>query len=284
MAGLACSSSAPAPEVKPPAFVDDTGEAATAPAAYPAGPYGISIGSVIANYLFVGYPNAMQSTSSMAYIQLADFYNPHGKDASYTPPAGGVDDRLFPASSGYENAGKLKPTVLLVDIASVWCGPCNEEAGTILPAKHATYLPCGGEFFLQLADNENEGAGNGPATPKNLSAWTHMYKVDFPAVIDPSYKLENIWAANAYPENLIIDTATMKIVAVNAGEAVPGTCNENSICTTDADCQSCQSGTCGDGTTCTADSDCAAKKCTQFPFWTTYESLLDKTRTGCTLK
>jgi hypothetical protein len=79
----------------------------------------------------------------------------------------------------------------------------------------------------------------------------------------------------------------MKIVANIAGEAVAGTCNnganEVSECTTDIDCQICTSGQCGDGTSCTANSDCDGKTCTQFPFWAQYESLLDKTRTGCTL-
>jgi hypothetical protein len=304
---FACSK-APAPEVKPPAFVDDTGEAANALPEYPPPPYGISIGSVVQNYLFVGYPNASASTASMAYVQLADFYNPHGKDPSYTPPAGQPDDRLFPTTSGYELAGKPKPTVLLLDIASVWCGPCNDEAGTILPAKHAQYLPCGGEFMLQLADNEYETAPqNGPATPKNLVDWTKMYKVDFPAVIDPTYKLEELWALNAFPENIIIDTTTMKIAAVQGGEAIATTCGDVSICTTDSDCQSCQgicsdqsgycqtnadcpSGVtcggfaCGDGTSCTSNADCAAKKCTTAAFWATYESLLDKTRAGCTVQ
>lgn len=97
--------------------------------------------------------------------------------------------------------------------------------------------------------------------------------------------------ANAYPQNFIIDTTSMKIVDVIAGEAVPGTCNEYSVCSTDADCQVCGpdpaggSGTvCGDGTACTASTECAAQKCTTFPFWAKYEGLLDKTRTGCTVQ
>ncbi len=265
----------------PPAFSDTTGQPENVPAAYPAGPYGIAVGSVIENYDFVGYQNAMTDTSTMQLIQLADFFNPHGKDPTYVAPAGGQDDRYFPSSTGYENAGKLKPTVLLIDIASVWCGPCNEEAGTILPAKHATYLPCGGEFLLQLADSATPGT---PATPKNLLNWTEKYKVDFPGVIDPSYKLNNLYTVNAFPQNLVVDTTTMKIVEVIAGEAVPGLCGEYSICSTDSDCAVCSGGMCGDGSSCTTTSQCADQKCTPYSFWTKYESLLDKSRAGCTVQ
>jgi hypothetical protein len=290
--GIACSNASPSGTnpsgstgsggtVKPPAFTDNVGKAAVQQAAYPPGPYGVAIGSTLENYQFIGYQDAMKTTASMQAIQLADFYNPHGLDKTYTPPAGGQDDRYFPASAGYENAGKLKPTVLLLDIASVWCGPCNDEAGTILPAKHALYAPCGGEFLLQLADSETPGS---PATPKNLYNWTLKYKVDFPGVIDPTYKLDPLYAVNAYPQNFVINTTNMKIVDVIAGEAVPGTCGQYSICQQDSDCQTCTGGMCGDGTSCMTNTDCAAQTCTTFPFWAKYESLLDKSRTGCTVK
>jgi hypothetical protein len=291
VSGIACSSSAPpstSGTTQPPAFTDTTGETANQPAEYPAGPFGVSVGSIIENFQFVGYQDPKTNHATMQLIQLSDFYNPHGKDPSYQPPAGGQDDRYFPTTSGYENAGKLKPTVLLVDVASVWCGPCNDEAGTVLPMKHALYEPCGGEFLLQLADSENPGT---PATPKNLLQWTEKYGVDFPGAIDPTYKLQELWAANAFPENFIIDTTTMKIVDVIAGEAVVGTCAEYSVCNVDADCQVCgpdpsggPSNVCGDGTDCTASTQCAGQKCTPFPFWVKYESLLDKTRAGCTVK
>jgi hypothetical protein len=281
MTGIACSnSSSPAPTAPTPKFSDTTGEPTNDPLAYPPGPYGVGIGSIVANYDFVGYADATHTTSTMQAISLADFWNPHGKDPSYTPAAGQPDDRLFAADSGYENAGKAKPTVLLIQIASVWCGPCNEEAATILPAKHALYEPCGGEFLLQLADSATPGTA---ATPKNLFNWTTKYKVNYPGVIDPSYKLDPLYAADAYPQNIIIDTTSMKIVDVIAGEAVPGTCGNYSVCSADSDCTTCSAGLCGDGSSCTADASCSSVTCTPFPFWTKYETLLDKSRTGCTL-
>ena len=280
-AAASSSSSSSGSATPPPAFADTTGQAANEPAAYPSGPYGVNVGSVIENYQFIGYRDAKAEHTTTQTIQLADFYNPHGKDPSYKPATPADDDRIFAADSGYANAGKLKPTALLIQIASVWCGPCNEEAATILPVKHALYAPCGGEFLLQLADSATPGTA---ATQKNLTSWTVKYKVDYPGVIDPSYKLDPLYILNAYPQNFAIDTTTMKIVEVIAGEAVPGTCGNYSVCSKDADCTSCANGSCGDGTACSTAADCAAKTCTTYPFWSTYESLLDTSRAGCTVK
>jgi hypothetical protein len=288
--GIACSSGESATSggvggmatsTPPPAFTDTTGEAANPPAAYPAGPYGVTSGAIIPNYRFMGYRDAQKDKTALQLIQLADFYNPHGKDPSYQPASGAPDDRYFPMDSGYENAGKLKPTVLLVDIASVWCGPCNAEAATVLPPKHAEYLPCGGEFLLQLADGPTPGKA---AVQTNLTAWTTKYTVNYPGVIDPRYKLDSLYAINAFPENAIIDTTTMKIVEVLGGEAAPKTCGNYAICTADTDCQTCTNNLCGDGTMCTVPADCATKTCTKTPFWTHYEALLDKTRPGCNVQ
>jgi len=262
----------------PPAFMDNTGEAKNT-LTYPAGPYGIGIGSTIANYDFVGYANAKATTSSMQAISLSDFYNPHGKDPTYKPASPAEDDRLFPAGSGY--AAQAKPTVLLIDIASVWCGPCNQEAGTILPMKHLQYAACGGEFLLDLHDSNTPGT---TATPNNLYNWTKSYRVDYPAAIDPSYKLDQVFAADAFPNNVTLDTTTMKIVDVVAGESITGICSDQSaLCGTDADLALCNDTS--KGLNCNGLSACAAPAtCQQDKFWTTFESLLDKTRPGCTVK
>jgi hypothetical protein len=295
-----------APEPPTP-FTDNTGEASKTPTAYPVAPYGYDVGAVIPPFAFYGFPNAIANNSTMKPIYLSDFYNPHATDATYKPASAAEDDRLFPASSGYKLAGQPKPTVLLIDIASVWCGPCNVEAGTLLPFKHSMYAPCGGEFLLNLHDSAQPGT---TATQLNLKNWTKLYKVDYPAAIDPEYKLDPLFSADAFPNNMIIDTTTMKIVHVVAGEVIPGQCNypdTGMACTQASDCmsQQCVAGTtgtvCGD-TLCGTTSDLATcngtggfncnglagcnnmLSCSQYDFWTIFESHLDKTRTGCTIK
>ena len=86
------------------------------------------------------------------------------------------------------------------------------EAKTELPPRYAKYKPCGGEFLLQLADGPTVGT---PATETNLRNWTKKYAVDFPATIDPSYKLGALFQADAYPANIIIDTTNTCAIVMN---------------------------------------------------------------------
>jgi hypothetical protein len=186
--------------VPTPTFPEGTGQPAATAALYPDGPYGIQTGSVIYNYQFVGFINAAEFREGMQLIALADFYNPTGAE-------------VFPADSRY-GANKPKPKALLINVSSVWCGPCNYEAAEVLPGEYAKYKPLGGEFLLQLADGPDPST---PADPADLDRWTRRYRVDYPAAIDPSYKLGKFFSADAYPANMIVSTKDMKIVEVIAG-------------------------------------------------------------------
>ena len=214
---------------KAPEFAAGQGQAKRPALPYPAAPYGVGVGSIIENLKFYGFPNAQalyeelgpegaqdlfkngsedpaqpQLTSEqklrarMKPIELAEFYNPTGAED-------------FPAGSAF--TGK-KPKVLLINFASVWCAPCNEEAKSVLPGRYAKYKPLGGEFLLTLADSGTPGE---PATIRNLGAWTKKYKVDYPGTIDPAYKLDAYFSAPAFPSNFVIDTRTMKIRISLAG-------------------------------------------------------------------
>jgi thiol-disulfide isomerase/thioredoxin len=183
-----------------PSFPNGTGQPAANSLPYPAGPFGISKGSVIANYQFLGFVDSTAFNDATQPIQMADFYNPTGKD-------------VYPEGSPY-GAGKPKPKALLIDVASSWCGPCQHEADEVLPDKYADYHPQGGEFLLQLADGPTPGKA---ATSKNLLTWTTKYEVNYPATIDPAYKLSALFDADAFPANMIIKTQTMEIMAVISG-------------------------------------------------------------------
>ncbi|MEZ4301658.1 MAG: TlpA disulfide reductase family protein [Polyangiaceae bacterium] len=188
-----------------PAFPEGSGQQAQGAMEYPAGPFGVGKGSIVANYKFVGFVNAVADNSALAEIQLAEFYNPTG-------------DGTFQEGSKMP-VGAAKPKALLINVASVWCGPCNYEADKVLPPLYAKYKPQGGEFFLVLADSSKPGT---PANQKNLYNWTTKYEVDYPAAIDPTYKLGALFEADAFPANMIIDTRTMKIVDVIAGAPEEG--------------------------------------------------------------
>lgn len=180
---------------------------------YPAGPYGVHPGDVIAGFSFQGYASPVKSSAKLTAIGLADFYNPHADDPSYAPKDPAQDDRLFPNESPY-GAGKPKPKALAIDIGAIWCGPCNYEAKTELPPRYLKYRPLGGEFLFQLADGATQGKA---ATEKDLLNWTKKYKVDYPSTIDVDKQLAALFDANSYPANMIINLRTMRIVAVVAG-------------------------------------------------------------------
>ncbi|MFT3767055.1 MAG: hypothetical protein QM820_16275 [Minicystis sp.] len=205
-----CSSPEP-----PPKFDPGDVQTKAEQAAYPAGPFGIGIGSTIPNLSFVGYANAVANADSMQLIELGHFYNPHGRDASYAPASQAEDDRLFPAGSQYGEFAK-KPTVLAISVSSVWCNPCNLESKCLLPVHQREYGACGGGLFLQLQDGPTYGKA---ATPQNLKTWAQKtYKEDFPTAIDPAGRLiSSVATQEAFPVNIIIDTTTMKIVESVAG-------------------------------------------------------------------
>lgn len=220
---------------------------------YPEGPFGVGEGSIIPNLSFIGYANAVADSTAMQQIQLGDFYNPHGRDATYQPKSPAEDDRLYPAGSQY-GEGKPKPTVLAIDVASVWCGPCNAEAKCVLPVHEQRYTPCGGGLFLQLQDGPTVGKA---ATAKNLYNWTvKSYKEAFPSAIDPEGRIiSTIATQEAFPTNILVDTTTMKIVKIvpgvpddtywNAYESLladPSCPGKQPQCAADADCPT--------GTTC----------------------------------
>ncbi|MFO0549259.1 MAG: TlpA family protein disulfide reductase [Polyangiaceae bacterium] len=183
-----------------PPFPEGQGQSSNPSARYPQGPYGIEKGSVIQNYKFVGFPDPLADKENAVEIQLADFYNPSG-------------DELYEAGSKY-GEGTPKPRALLINIAAVWCGPCQFESKEILPEEYEKYRPRGAQFLLELADGPNVGE---PAEFSHLVSWTTKYKTAWPSAIDPSYKLSALFEADAFPANILIDTSTMEIVSVVAG-------------------------------------------------------------------
>jgi hypothetical protein len=182
--------------------------AACAPAlGYAAGPYGWGVGSTIGDATFQGFADAQVEGATLQSLKLSDFYNPNADDPTYKPTTAADDDRLFPPGSIY-GAGTKKPRALLIDIGSVWCGPCNGEAKSLLNDKYATYHPCGGGFFYQLAEGVMQGS---PMTQQLLGVWSSMYKVPYPITMDNSRALSPFYSSG-FPAGVIVDARTMKIV------------------------------------------------------------------------
>ncbi|NUP08067.1 MAG: TlpA family protein disulfide reductase [Polyangiaceae bacterium] len=183
-----------------PEFPEGTGQLATERLPYPEGPFGFHEGSIIENYKLWGFADSTVDSESVALIELAMFYNPTG-------------DGVYPAGSPF-GEGNAKPKALVINVGAVWCGPCNQEADEVLPVEYANYKPMGGQFLSLLADGPTVGK---PATPNNLVNWAHKYEPSFPLVLDPAYKLGDLFVADAYPQNMIVDLRTMEVVEIVAG-------------------------------------------------------------------
>lgn len=179
---------------------------------YPAGPYRVSPGSVIANFALPGYARpaagigeshrlaCAPETAPASCLTLGDFYNPSG-DASYQ-----AGDK-FPE-------GEAKPKALLINISAVWCGPCKQEAARVFPGEYAALHPQGLEILVVLVDGENQGEA---ATWDNLDNWVTSFPVSYAAARDPDYQLGVLFDTSAYPVNVLVDARTMKIEEMVTG-------------------------------------------------------------------
>lgn len=170
---------------------------------YPEPPYGTTIGLVIQNFGFEGYvdPSAGLGPEARVVIELGDLYNPTG-------------DGVHAEGSPFGEGNPL-PTVLMVNIAAVWCGPCKEETSTILPVEYDRFHPRGMELISILTDSFAPGD---PASFEDLDNWVSNFASDFPTVIDPSYQLGTLIDTSQYPSNFLIDTRDMTIVELVVGK------------------------------------------------------------------
>ncbi len=137
-------------------------------------------GSVIANYKFLGYPDADRS-KGLQTVALADFYDPAGKTFK----------------------------IIHVAAAGVWCQPCNQETDALVPV--AADLRKQGVVFLQAVA---EGpTPNVAATKVDLDGWIDAHHSNFTEVLDPlEASLGEWWDRNSLPWNATIDARTMEVL------------------------------------------------------------------------
>jgi hypothetical protein len=165
--------------------------------AYPEGPFGDEVGSIIRNYQFRGFARPQDGNFAGQVISMSDFYNPTGAE-------------MHAADSIYGE--KPKPKAMMVIIAAGWCGPCQQEAKNILPGEYAEFAP-GAEFLTIMAEDASYNEPN----LKDIENWSTKYKAQWPSVVDGQFKFFALAAEPAFPANILIDTRTMTIVDRVAG-------------------------------------------------------------------
>jgi hypothetical protein len=152
-----------------------------------------SPGDVIANFKFLGYPNA-DTSNGLQTIALSDYYDP--------------------------TASKHK--VLHILAAAAWCTPCVQETTTLLTdlASSATDFEAEGVVYLQaLVEGTTDNLG---ATQADLNAWISEEHPTFSEVLDPEgMTLGVFFNAASVPFNADIDVRSMEVLQTGTGYEDP---------------------------------------------------------------
>ena len=159
--------------------------------AYPTGPYGHDVGTIIQNFKFMGMVNPMEANyvadeNTLSTISLADYYNPDGNP-----------DR---------------PVAMLVNASALWCSVCQTEAQQSV-ANYA-YWRTRGVVFVTAIFEDNDAQ---PSELEDIEYWSQKFKLEYPVVLDPKLTLGVFFDKSASPFNMIINTRTMEIVKAEEG-------------------------------------------------------------------
>lgn len=160
-------------------------DASTKP--YPPAPYGVTSNTIIKNYSFLGWtnPKAVSYKGELEPIELADFYDPDGEKG-------------------------IK--ALVINASARWCTVCRMEQPELRKLK-AEYGPRGVAFLETLFEDENYDV----PSVSDLSWWASAYAIDWPLCLDPRNKLGDFFDTTATPMNMVVDTKTMRVVAIHMG-------------------------------------------------------------------
>jgi hypothetical protein len=181
-AALASGCGSNRPEIPPELLVQPATDGG-GNASYPAGPYGVEVGSTAQNFSFQGWRDPKAAgfdPASFETISFADYYDPDGTK---------------------------NVKLLLVNTAALWCQACKVEHDT-LPARNAERVTSGLVILSTLFQDQSSQ----PADVSDLVAWTTNFEVDFPMALDPEYQMGVYASAATAPLNLIIDASNMKIL------------------------------------------------------------------------
>jgi thiol-disulfide isomerase/thioredoxin len=144
-------------------------------------------GNVVRNFKFLGYPGGGEAVArGLQTMQLADYFDPEMR----------------------------KNKIIMVSVAGVWCGPCQEETRSTVPI--AKELEAKGVVLLQaLGDGPIQGKG---ATKEDLDGWVQRFSVNFNIVLDPDLKnMGPFFERGAIPFNMVVDARSMEILYAGTG-------------------------------------------------------------------
>lgn len=199
---VACSSSSSTPDAPqdPGVEGEGVGTADTAPDTNPDGqPYptdnigtlerkGTKAGNRIANYKFLGYPNA-DSSQGLQPISLAQYYDPTG----------------------------TRYKIIHIQASGTWCSACRSETRVVVPMK-AELEAKGAVWLVSIAEGDSMGMAS---KQKDMDKWIAEFKSPFTHWLDPgNANLGPFYDRTALPWNANIDATTMEILTSGTGAVV----------------------------------------------------------------
>lgn len=152
---------------------------------YPSQGIGTTVGAVMQNYKFLGYPDGDPS-KGLQPMSLAQYFDPTG----------------------------TKYKMIHVQASGSWCTYCRSETRMVIPLKpqleQRKVL-----WVVSLAEGTVQGT---PATKDDLDKWITTFKWDAPHLLDSGNKnFGPFYDAAAMPWNVNIDAKTMKILSSGVG-------------------------------------------------------------------
>ncbi|HVJ92443.1 MAG TPA: hypothetical protein VM580_21730 [Labilithrix sp.] len=142
-------------------------------------------GNRIANFKFLGYPNANKE-GGLQPISLAQFFDPSG----------------------------TRYKIIHIQASGVWCSACQAETRVVVPMK-AELEEKGAVWLVSLAEGRTPGV---PSKQSDLDKWISNFNSPFTHWLDPGNKnLGPFYDRTALPWNANIDATTMEILTSGTG-------------------------------------------------------------------
>lgn len=92
-------------------------------------------------------------------------------------------------------------SVTMLDVSSVWCGPCNEAASTSMEVFEAIREVHPSTWLVTVLVQDLFAA---PATVKDAEEWVESYDLEYPVVVDDAEAVRRDYGVLAFPVFLFI--------------------------------------------------------------------------------
>jgi len=90
--------------------------------------------------------------------------------------------------------------VLIVDMSTRWCGPCNEAAEES-PELWEQMQQIGPSWILTVMVQDGLGL---PATSRDVEEWVEQYELEYPVLLDQSEQTREAWEVLSFPLFLFV--------------------------------------------------------------------------------